>query len=272
MFVNWDKEASAVTTWYKSQSGKNAVDALPEYYKKLDEVREKFVGQSPNLEVRRMFDQDSKRRMGYMISDGGSYAGNQNKQYNLTQARARQDLSIQQAGNAKDDGEFNNALTDARIGAANEAEELGLPPDQKKLHLDNAVSKAWGTRLQTIAMTDPFRAKELYDKNKESITNPETRLAIEHNIQNQYNSVGTRLDAHAIEQGAPFKDFPSIGGTTRREAIAALKPLSSKASEVLRRRPRCQIGHVCWPARHRQISDDGRQHRPLEQRKSSERS
>jgi hypothetical protein len=47
MFVNWDKEASAVTTWYKSQSGKNAVDALPEYYKKLDEVREKFVGQSP---------------------------------------------------------------------------------------------------------------------------------------------------------------------------------------------------------------------------------
>jgi hypothetical protein len=222
MFVNWDKEASAVTTWYKSQSGKNAVDALPEYYKKLDEVREKFVGQSPNLEVRRMFDQDSKRRMGYMISDGGSYAGNQNKQYNLTQARARQDLSIQQAGNAKDDGEFNNALTDAKIGAANEAEELGLPPDQKKLHLDNAVSKAWGTRLQTIAMTDPFRAKELYDKNKESITNPETRLAIEHNLQNQYNSVGTRVVSHAIENGAPIPNLPPSVGTNR-EAIGKIE-------------------------------------------------
>jgi hypothetical protein len=203
MFVNWDKEASAVTTWYKSQSGKNAVDALPEYYKKLDEVRE-------------------KRRMGYMISDGGSYAGNQNKQYNLTQARARQDLSIQQAGNAKDDGEFNNALTDAKIGAANEAEELGLPPDQKKLHLDNAVSKAWGTRLQTIAMTDPFRAKELYDKNKESITNPETRLAIEHNLQNQYNSVGTRVVSHAIENGAPIPNLPPSVGTNR-EAIGKIE-------------------------------------------------
>lgn len=223
MFVNWDKEASAVTSWYKSQSGKNAVDKLPEYYRKLDEVREKFVGQSPNLEVRRMFDNDSKRRMGYMISDGGAYAGDQNKQYNLTQARARQDLSIQQAGNAKDDAEFSNALTDAKIGAANEAEELGLSPDQKKLHLDNAVSKAWGTRLQTIAMTDPFRAKELYEKNKETITSPEVRLATERNIQNQYNSVGTRLDAHAIENGAPFKAFPSIGGSTNREAIGKIE-------------------------------------------------
>jgi hypothetical protein len=223
MFVEWDKEASAVTSWYKSQSGKNAVDQLPEYYKRLDEVRQKYVNSSPNIEVRRMFDQDSKRRVGFMISDGGAYAGNQNKQYNLSQARARQDLSIQQAGNAKDDAEFNNALTDARIGAANEAEELGLPPDQKKLHLDNAVSKAWGTRLQTIALSDPFRAKELYEKNKNSVTDPAVRMHIERNIEQQYNSVGSRLDAHAIENGTPFKAFPSIGGSTNREAIGKIE-------------------------------------------------
>lgn len=233
MFVGGVQSASEVVNWHRNQMGKNAADTLPEFMRKIEDVRQKYVDQAPNFEVRRMFDQDFKRRMGFMISDAATYAANQNKQYNIAQAKARQDISIQAAGNAKDDAEFNNSLVDAKIGAANEAEELGLPPDQKKLHLDNAVSTAWQTRLATIAMTDPFRAKELYDKNKETITNPAARLTIEHNLQNQYNSVGTRVVSHAIENGTPIPNLPAgLGGTTYREAISTNETGHIKGDEA----------------------------------------
>lgn len=222
MFVAWDKDASEAGAWYRSQSGIKAVEAYPQYIKRLEDSRDKFLRSIENVEVRRMFDQDTKRRMGFMISDGGYYAGNQNKQYNIAQSKARQEMGIQHAANSAGDAEFRNSLADVKIGAANEAEELGLPPDQRELHTGNAVSRAYASRIASIALTDPFRAKDFYEKNKDQVTNPEVRLQIERNLQQQYVSVGTRSDKDSIVNGTPFKSFPNIGGTYR-EAISSVE-------------------------------------------------
>src|SRR6185436_11569366 len=48
MFVKWDIEAANVGVWYRSLQGKAAVDAHPEYVKKLEEVRTKFLDAAPN--------------------------------------------------------------------------------------------------------------------------------------------------------------------------------------------------------------------------------
>src|SRR5690349_17587235 len=54
MFVEWDKEAAQLQAWHKTQEGTNAVTTLPELYRKQDELREKYISQTPNVEVRRL--------------------------------------------------------------------------------------------------------------------------------------------------------------------------------------------------------------------------
>lgn len=223
MFVEWDKEAAGLQMWHRQQEGTNAVTTLPELYKKQDELRDKYINQTPNVEVRRLFDQDSKRRLGFMIQDAGSYAANQNKASNIRASQSRQSLAIQQAGNSQDDAEFQFNVESALKGVDGEAIERGWTPDEVKVKREAATSKVWQSRLDTIAMTDPFRAKNLYDKNKDSILDPVTRMHIEQNLLRQYNNVGTRYDADSIANGTSFRNFPNIDGGTHREAIGAIE-------------------------------------------------
>lgn len=216
MFVEWDKEAAGLQTWHRMQQGTNAVSTLPELYKKQDELREKYIGQMPNVEVRRMFDQDSKRRLAYMIQDSGLYAANQNKQSNIRSATARQNLAIHQAGNSLSDDEFLFNLESAQKGVDAEAIELGWTPEEVKVKREAVASKVYQSRIDTIAMTDPFRAQDIYKANKEKILDPATRMHIEQNLLRQYNNVGTRYDADSIANGTPFRQFPEIGGTARQ--------------------------------------------------------
>lgn len=222
-FVEWDKEAAGLQTWHRQQQGTNAVATLPELYKKQDELREKYVQSMPNIEVRRMFDQDSKRRLAYMIQDSGLYAANQNKQSNVRAANSRQSLAIQHAGNSLTDDEFLFNLESAQKGVEAESMELGWTPEETKVKREAVASKVYQSRIDTIAMTDPFRARDIYQANKEQILDPATRMHIEGNLLRQYNNVGTRYDADSIVNGTGFKNFPDIGGATHRDAIAAVE-------------------------------------------------
>lgn len=223
LFIQWDKEVSMESVKFRSLQGMQAVDALPKYMAKVEEIRNKYGRTAPNIEVARLFDLDSKRRAGYMITDGAYYAGNQNKQYNIAASQARQVTAIANAGNARDDEEFKNEVVSAIRGVNAEAVELGWSPEVTSVKRMQAVSKAWSQRLDTIAMTDPFRAQDLYEKNKGQIADPQVRMHIEKNLIQQYNSVGTRFDADSIANGTPFKGFPRVGGGTYREAIASIE-------------------------------------------------
>lgn len=222
MFVEWDKEAAGLQMWHRQQEGTNAVNTLPELYKKQDELRDKYINQTPNVEVRRLFDQDSKRRLGFMIQDAGSYAANQNKSSNIRASQSRQSLAIQQAGNSQDDEEFKFNVDSALKGVDAESFERGWSPEQKEVQKQSVVSKVWQSRLDTIAMNDPFRAKDLYDKNKGEILDPVTRMHIEQNLLRQYNNVGTRYDADSFVNNTPLRNFPNIGGSNR-EAIGSVE-------------------------------------------------
>lgn len=223
LFVEWDKEAAQLQMWHKTQEGTNAVSTLPELYRKQDELREKYISRTPNVEVRRLFDLDSKRRLGFMIQDAGSYAATQNKRSNIATSQARQSMAIQGAGNSRDDEEFNFNVESALKGLDAEAVERGWTPEQKEVQKHAVVSKTWQSRLDTIAMTDPFRAKDLYEKNKDKILDPVTRMHIEQTLLRQYNNVGTRYDADSIVNGTGFRAFPNIGGATHRDAIGAIE-------------------------------------------------
>jgi hypothetical protein len=223
MFVEWDKEAAGLQMWHRQQEGSNAVNTLPELYRKQDELREKYTSTAPNIEVRRLFDQDSKRRLGFMIQDAGSYAANQNKQSNIRAAKARTTLAIQGAGNSQSDEEFNFNVDQAIKGVDAQQMEHGWSDEETKVQRQIAVSATWQSHLDSIAMTDPFRAEKLYKENKEKIADPTTRMHIERNLIQQFNSVGTGHDENSIVNGAPFKEFPTVGGGTARGAISSVE-------------------------------------------------
>lgn len=218
--VGWFKEASELDNWHRNLLGQNAVAALPEYLKKQDELRQKYIDSAPNIEVRRLFDLDTKRRLGYMISDASKYAATQNRQANIHASQARQGLAIQSAGNSKDDEEFQLNVDTALKGVNDEAIEMGWKPDEVKLKREAATSKVWQSRLDTIAMTEPFRAEKLYKENKDKILDPATRMHIERNLIQQFNSVGTGHDENSIVNGTSFKEFPTVGAGNYRRGIS----------------------------------------------------
>lgn len=208
MFVQWDKEASMEGAKFRTLQGMQASDALPDYMKEIETLRNKYSQNAPNVEVARLFDNDSKRRTGYMITDAAYYAGNQNKQYNKATANARQQLAIVHAGNAKDDKEFEDSVISGVRGVNAEAVESGWSREETDIRINKVVGTAWQARLANTAMTDPFRAESMYEANKGKIEDPVIRNHIEQNLIQQKRAIGTRDDAHAIANGVPFRAFP----------------------------------------------------------------
>ncbi len=93
----------------------------------------------------------------------------------------------------------------------------------KREELKKADSSLVATRIESIAMTDPFEARRIYDKNKSQIDG-EMQVKIEKHLMQQDSVVGTRLDADAIVQGRAAPKMPaSLGGG---KGITAIEPLT----------------------------------------------
>lgn len=227
--VKAEIEMGDIGVWHRSQKGKAALDTQPEFIKKLEEVRSKYVEASPNTEVRRSLDRDLKRRLGYMITDSAYYAGRENAAYNIGAARGVQTLGIQNAGNAKSEQEFKDNVDLALRGLDADAFENRYSPEVKEVEKQKIISAAWKTRLDTIALSDPFAAREMYERNKEKINNPVTRLDIERSLMQAETSKGTKLDSDSLINGRPFLNIP-LGG--RREAIASIETPHIKGEEA----------------------------------------
>lgn len=231
-FVQGVQQAAEITNWHKTLRGMESQNALPDVMRKLDAVREGILSSAPNKEAARNFDQDFKRRQAYMIQDAAGNAATQVRQYQTQAAQARQVLAVQSAGNAQGDDEFKFEIESGLKGIDTESKVEGWSPGVIDVKKQTLISKAWQSRLETIAMTDPFRAEKLYKENKESILDPETRMHIERNLIQQFNSVGTGHDQSSIVNGTPFKQFPTVGGGTNREAIASVETGHIKGEEA----------------------------------------
>src|SRR5437870_2402863 len=84
--------------------------------------------------------------------------------------------------------DYNSLQGSARVNALPSQRSLAEYQDasnEVKLYMDRSlVSGAWTTRLQSMAKSDPLRARELYKKNIESIDG-DARLKLEPQINQQ---------------------------------------------------------------------------------------
>src|SRR4029453_5630652 len=126
--------------------------------------------QAPNGAVARLFDQDFARRVGYSIVDGARSAASANKQYQKATNEAVQQNALSHiAAQAKDDNRFKTELDIGLETVRSSDDYKGASPEVREQHERAFTTGAWATRLQAMAKDDPLRARELFEKNKESL-------------------------------------------------------------------------------------------------------
>lgn len=223
LFLQGDVELGQLTTDFNTLEGANRVNAYPKFLEDVNGVREKLKARAPNDAVARMFDQDFARRVGYTIVDGARQAATANRQYQTAQSGAIRENTLQHiAVNAKDDQRFEEELKIGKEAYANNTEYKGAAPEVKAQHDQAYVSSAWSTRLQAMARSEPLRARELFDKNKDAMDGL-TQIKVQDSINNGIINVQSRIDSDQI-----IKDGALVSPDLR-EKLKKLEGYSAKS-------------------------------------------
>lgn len=201
LFLQADQEMGALDTAYRSLEQKAAVDAYPKFSQDVKALRDKFISQASNPEVARIFDQDFSRRAGFTIIDGARFAATQNKAYNNATTQAVVSNAVKNtAATGGNEKAFQDNLRLVKNAVEDQSVVHGWSDAEKSLKMQEQVSNLWAARIESIAQTNPFLARDLYVKNKDSIDGL-TQMKIEKHLQQQYVAVATRTRADQIVNG-----------------------------------------------------------------------
>lgn len=170
LFLQGDVEIGKLQVAYNSLEGANRVNAYPKYVDDIGAVRAKYKQLAPNDEVARRFDQDFSRRVGYSIVDGARSAAVANKQYqNQTNTAVQKNALDHVAMAAQDDNRFDTELKIGLDAIRSGDDYKGASPETQKQHEEAFTQGAWATRLQAMSRDDPLRARDLLNKNRDSV-------------------------------------------------------------------------------------------------------
>jgi hypothetical protein len=183
---------------FSSLEGKNAVDALPQYLKDVQQLGDEYAKGASNDKVRQRFAQNFARQQGFAVTEGGRYAAGQRKRYEsgLTLS-LRQSAEQEAVAYADDDVRFLNAadLTDQSV--KQQAMQEGWSEEQTNLELRKSRSNIWEKRLAVLSIKEPIRANEIYQGAKDQIDGI-SRVRIEQHINAGLVNQGARKIADSV--------------------------------------------------------------------------
>lgn len=194
---------------YSNLEGKKAVDALPEYQNKLDEVREKGGdGLSPiGQEYYDTESRNARNRLGFL---GASHAVGEQKKF----VNGAADASISSSMKMMEIDPRDPSTTDAAIKNIRDQVQHkfgdigGMSADEVKIKQSDAVNEAIQGRIKALAKDDPIGAQKLLDKavaDKDVYGNGSTELSWY--VRNQRDQIGSRQTAHAVMNGGAGFDL-----------------------------------------------------------------
>lgn len=201
MFVNAGIAAGKETEVLKQAQGLNAPGAYDQYVKNIEKIRNDALASAPNDDVKKKFDQEFRRRVGYSIEDGARYVGTQLKSANNASTVAVRATTLSDiAANANDDKRFEASIdTGLKTYRDMDDEFKGSTPEVKADKERAYVTAAWATRLQSMAKNDPLRARDLLNANKDKLDGGKV-LQLQDGINQQIINVDTRVSSDKIVQ------------------------------------------------------------------------
>ena len=167
-------QLQTLSAQYLALQGKDAVDQLPAYQQKMQDLQAQTRAALANPMQQRMFDEVSRRSM-MMQTDGmGRYADNQNKVYQQ-QASDGMVSSFQQTAAAhwNDPLAFNGALQSMVVERQTHGTMVAQPMEYTNAQIAKDVNGAWVDRLKGIASSGNAPAALALLNNGEDWTDPQ---------------------------------------------------------------------------------------------------
>src|SRR6266576_3901340 len=163
LFVKAGIASGQETEKLKQAQGLNAPGAYDAYVKNIEKIRTDYLAAAPNDDVKKKFDQEFRRRVGYSIEDGARYVGGQLKAANnsstaAVRANTLSTIALNAADNKRFEEEKNTGLKTYR---EMDDEYKGSSPEVKEQKERAYVTAAWATRLESMAKNEPLRARDL---------------------------------------------------------------------------------------------------------------
>lgn len=214
IFLWTAQESGKSTVEFGALEGKNKVDAYPAYVKRQEEIFSEGVKRAGNNPaVKRSFENQWKGRLASIIVGGAGEAATAKKKYEGETSDARVKNAVDDTlTNYQDEGRFTQNIGIVRKEVQYKGQLHGWSPEKLKEEEREHVSKVYGARIQGIGRTDPFSARQFYEKNRANISGAD-QIAVDKFLLEQDVGVGTRVDSDAIIKGdkAPTNLGPSLG-------------------------------------------------------------
>lgn len=206
-----DVEMGKKTVEYNSLEGKDKYEGYGGYVKEIEGIRQQGIQQAgSNPAVRRLFDNAITGRVATAITSGAGQAATAKKMWQTQTSAARVDNAISDtAANWQNEPRFQQNIGIVNQEIDYQGKMHSWSPEVIQKERLEATSKVWGARIQSMARSDPFAARSMFDKNKDQISGLQ-QIAIDKYLGEQDVNVGTRIISDSVINGDPEPPKMSI--------------------------------------------------------------
>lgn len=208
--------------------------AYQEYIKQLEDITTNIGGSLPNDMAKKMFKATARQTVGRAIISGSQHAVTEQKRSLVASSDARLKGFEDQALSApNDDIAFRNWVNESIVELNEQRNVTGWTDDELNHKINERQSKLWVSRLWGMAQGQPFKAKELFDANRDKILGQDQEK-ISKVITDKLHTVGGRNISSAVNQGfAPYMKQEHIDRTQGVEsALIQVVKRAQQISEV----------------------------------------
>lgn len=222
---NGNKEKGIVG--YRTLIGQNAVDALPDYQAKLEDLR-KNIRDGLNPAVARQFDQTSFRQQRGVSDSMGNYSSQQQVVGFHQAARSRVALAQQGALTQADDpGGFDAHLSDVQEASMAGSHVLGLGPDATEEQRRQDVGRVYIDRTKDLMVRNPMQAADFYHRNINAVP-AEHRYELERMLKTTTDGQYAKGDGQTAYHTAIVQPSSSTPGLAGDVGAPNVKPFDQK--------------------------------------------
>lgn len=202
-------ESGKLHAAYNSSQGKNAVDAFPKYQEDLAALRTSIGDTLSNPMSRRQYDSSTNSIMGRHIFNGAGHAAAQNKRWVAGTADAKIDEIRDSAlHNPQDDVAFERGVRDVQRQVRSTLSPIaGWGKEQEDKAVSEKVSELYAFRIIGMARTEPFRAKEYLEANRDKLRYDDLDKA-DRAVATQMRSTGSRIISDKVS--APSEEGKEV--------------------------------------------------------------
>lgn len=183
----------------EQKSGLDAVNYIPEYNKRVNQIYQDAAAASPNKATALLVQQEMRRQTGYAVMNGSLYAGRQQSQAADAARGARLGAAVNAAGGAEDLGMFDKQLEDVKKLARESSP--GQEVETLNQAEQNAVDQAFTSKIGALTLNNPQAAQAYLDHSKGKVS-AQAFTKMQAAVQASWNTVGAHQAAGMFTGGA----------------------------------------------------------------------